>query len=156
MTDSPSNRPPERPWVTGQHPEYTAFNLVVSVCQDRLGRVYSGHDFQSPKDAAAALALPQAGVKQVAYGLLVEAVRRELFVEILIALSTSNGYLEGWAGATEETRRQIERDLGATASLVMSRVIEKMAPECAREVLSMLTATHPVHTPEDGVARSGG
>lgn len=140
------NKPPPAPWEVGVQEKYTATSLTVSICQDQFDRVWSGHHFSSPEAEEAALALPQGGVKQIAFGLLVEALRRELFVEILVALSQNGDYIAKWSSAEAATQRNIEREIGATAQQVMSRTIEKMAPDCAREVLTMLSPTPPLQT----------
>lgn len=132
--------------MVGIQEKYTATSLTVNICQDQFDRVWSGHYFSSPTAEEAALTLPQGGVKQIAFGLLVEALRRELFVDVLVALSQNSGYVAEWSSAEEATQRNIEKELGAAALQVMSRTIEKMAPNCAREVLTMLSPTPPLQT----------
>ena len=129
---------PEKPWVPGQHPTYSAFRLVVNVCQDEHGSVWSDHGFATPADVEVAGNLPQGGAPQVAHALLTGAVRREVFLCALIELTKDKGFLAQYTAADDAEKRRMEAGLAAAAKLVITRTLDKMVPGSVAEVLAMM------------------
>lgn len=129
---------PPKPWAPGKQPTYTSFRLVVNVCQDTFGNVWSDHEFATPEDEQVARGLRQGGVLQIAHALLTEAVRREVFTSILMKLSQDPTLLSRWPNMTEEERRQVEDELSAAALHVVTKTTTKMLPGAVPGVLTML------------------
>lgn len=132
-------KPPQLPWPIGVNPEYTATSLEVHLCEDKTGRVWSYHDFVSPEAEQAASQLRHHGVQQIAYALLTEAIRREVFVVALTELSKNPQMLEDYRRGEAVTRRYTETQLSDAAQLVIQRTLAKMGSDIAREVLAMMT-----------------
>lgn len=140
------SRSPDKPWVPGKHPTYSALRLIVNVCQDEHGNVWSDHGFQTPADEQVAGELPQGGAPQVAHALLTEAVRREVFMCALIELTKEPGFLTRYQAADEAGQEQIRRDLAAAAQHVITRTLTKMVPGAVAEVLAMMADQQPEQT----------
>jgi len=132
------NQSPPKPWTPGKHPTYSALQLVVNVCQDEHGNVWSDHDFHTPADASVAGDLPQGGAPQVAHALLTEAVRREAFMCALVELTKDGEYLARWVAADDEGKARMETDIGFAAKHVITQTLEKMVPGAVSEVLAMM------------------
>lgn len=129
---------PPKPWLPGKQPTYTAFRLVVNICQDEFGNVWSDHDFPTPEDGMTALGLPHGGVPQVAHSLLTEAVRREVFTSALMLLGQNPALLAQWAAAEAEGRQKLEGELSRAALHVVTQTTAKMLPSAVPGVLAML------------------
>ena len=131
-------KPPPQPWKQGVQEGYTALTLEVQLCGDTTGRVWSFHDFKTPEDAETALKLPQGGAPQVAYALLTEAYRREVFVVALAELSQNPKLLDEYQRGTPEARAALEARDAQAAQEVMRRTLAKMGTGAPREILAML------------------
>jgi len=129
---------PPKPWVKGKQPTYTAFQLVVNICQDGDGNVWCDHDFASQADGELALGLQSGGAPQVAHALLTEAVRREVFLCALIELGKDPEYLAQWMAADEGNKQLIQSKLGYAARTTITKTLEKMVPGAVAEVLAMM------------------
>lgn len=141
--DTPFDRPPDQPWDKGHHEAYTCLTIEVKVCQDANGRVWSIHDFQSPEDMKLAGMLQQGGVKQVAFALLTEAIRREAFLDVLAAMSENPEYVVKWLQGTPEEKQKIEHDLAVSMIRMMNASSRKMALGIAKETLAMIGSQIP-------------
>lgn len=131
---------PERPWERGRNVDYACFGLTVEVCEDKDGRVWSQQAFQTAEDEEVACTLSGGGTRQVAHALLLEALRREVFVDILVELSKGEGYIERYIKATDEDRNEIERELAEATTKIMTGMLPKMLPSVAREMVEMVAA----------------
>jgi hypothetical protein len=135
--------PPPPPWVKGKGEDYAAFVIEVHICEtyprQPVRMVYSHHDFQSDLDQETARGLISAGEEQIAYALLLNAVRREGFIEALIQFQQDNECIDRYAAADADERRDLEMELAAKMVTMLSRSIRKMAPEVARETLVMMS-----------------
>lgn len=133
--------PPPGPWKKGKGEEYTAYVLEVHVCETQtegVRMVYSYHDFQSLEDEKTARGLFSAGEEQTAYALILNALRRECFVEALIQLQQDPGFLERYKQADLDEKRDQEMEIASKTITMLSRILRKMAPEVAREIMTML------------------
>lgn len=129
---------PPKPWAQGVHPTYSAFRLIVNVCQDEFGNVWSDHEFATPEDEETAQGLRQGGVLQIAHALLTEAVRREVFTTILVKLSQNPTLLSTWPKLSAKEQRQVEDELSAAALHVVTQTTTKMLHKSVPGVLAML------------------
>ena len=132
------NQPPPKPWSLGRQSTYSAFRLVVNICQDNDGNVWSDHDFTTPADQQLSLSLPHGGAPQVAHALLTEAVRREAFMCALIEQMKNEDYLAHWEDSDTLGRARIEADLGRVVAEVITRTLGKMAPGVVAGILTMM------------------
>ena len=143
MSEDRQKSPPT-PWTRGKQEGYTSLDLVVHLCQDATGRVWSEHDFREALDEATSKTLKGFGNQQIAYALLVEAARREAFVDAMLTVQGSPDYLERYKTANKINRAEMEQFIGSRAAEVMTRTLHKMAPDIGKEILWMLTGQiHP-------------
>ena len=132
--------PPERPWERGRNVDYACFGLTVEVCEDKDGRIWSQQTFETSVDEEVACTLPSGGARQIAQALLLEALRREVFVDILVELSKGEGYITKYIEASDEERQEIEQAVAGAAAKVVAGLLPKMLPAVAREMLEMVAA----------------
>jgi len=144
-----SHQPPDRPWKKGKNPTYTALVVEVQICQDNTGRVWSGNSFPTSEDEEAALSMPQGGSEQIAFALLTEALRREIFVDALVHLSDNSQFLVDYLAGGPETRAEMEEHLAQSAREVMFNTMEKMGTTPAQEVLEMMIQAQQVEGSPD-------
>ena len=129
---------PPKPWIPGKNPGYTAFQLVVNICQDSDGNVWSDHDFATPEDQSFAQGLPQAGLLHITHALLSEAVRREVLVSAMIQMSQNASFLKDWASGDAESRKDLEAILMDRVHEVLTKTIGKMLPGAILGILEMM------------------
>lgn len=130
--------PPPRPWQKGQHEGYTCFSIEIVMCEDDEGAVWSEHRMKA-EDMQLSQTLSGGGARQIAHALLVEAVRREVFADVLVELSKGEDYLERYVGATEAEKRGLERSLANAGLAVLVELLPRMLPVAARDVLGMVS-----------------
>lgn len=141
---------PLKPWGTGKTPEFTSFRLVVNVCQDTSGNVWSDHNFLTPEDEAVASSMQYGGIPQIAHALLTEAVRREVFTSALILMGQDPELVSRWAAATPVMQGPLEAPLGDAVLTVLSKTINKMIPGALAGVLDMLSTQAGAVSPPQG------
>jgi len=125
--------PPPFPWKTGTSESYTAFTVAVDVCQDQRKRVWSDQRFPTAEDAAAAQTLDGDAIQQIAYALLTEALRRELYLDAMVELSNNPDFITAWVNADPQGKTKLEHELANAGLTVMFQGLGKMAPSVARE-----------------------
>ena len=74
----------------------------------------------------------------VAHALLTEAIRREAFVCLLVALSRDNDLLSGWAGLNDERKSEITRNLANEVGKVLAATMGPMVLPSVQEALAMI------------------
>lgn len=129
-------KPPPGPWVKGQHEEYSAFVIEVTICQNNFNQVFSTHKLQEEVDAEITKAMPSMGMEQAAFGLLTEAIRREVLLQALIHVSQDQQMVERYLGGTEEEQKGIEEVLGAKATQIIQENVSRMMPQIAKEIMA--------------------
>jgi len=129
---------PQKPWKHGKHPEYTHLRVVLNLCQDEFGNVWSDHTFASSKDEALAAELSNGGHPQIAHALLSEALRREVFLLALVKMSSDPEFLRRWKDADEASRASIQEELEKALVEVVTKTAEKGASGVVAGVLTML------------------
>jgi hypothetical protein len=131
---------PPKPWVKGEQPTYTAFQLTVNICKDGDGNVWSDHNFATPKDAEIAETLRADGPPMLAHSLLIEAVRREAFMCVLVEMSKDPDpkYLAQWMAVDDGNKHMLEAELQRAVKTTITRTLEKMVPGAVSEVLAMM------------------
>ncbi len=127
---------PEQPWERGRQ-EYTLIGVNVQVCEDADGTVWSLHQVD-PEDEPVAKSMDSGGNRQVAHALLVEALRREVFVEVLIEMSSDKDWLSRYQTVSKTDQDGMTKNLSNSALAVMVGVIPKLLPGVVQEVLDMV------------------
>jgi hypothetical protein len=109
----------------------------VGVVEDKDGWVFSEHDFVSPVDAGNAAKMRNGGVKQIAYALTTESLRREAFLCLLVEMSARPDALERYRGGDDDYKAEFERHVAGSALATLMGIAQKALPDIAREVLHM-------------------
>lgn len=125
--------PPPHPWE--KRKGYACVDLRVRLVETPEGWVFSEHDFATPEDEKTVLA--QGGHKQIAYALTTEALRRETFVCLLVAMSREPRVLEWYAKGDESYRQSIENQVSNAALATLMGLAQKMLPGISKEVIHM-------------------
>lgn len=129
---------PETPWLQGINQEYAMFRLEVDICVTRDQEVYSIHRPQGQVDMDTMKSLYSYGEQQTIFGLLTETLRRETFFEILLRMSDDPNFMESYIKQDEEGKSVIENEVSEDVIELIYRTVEKMAPDVARDVLTMM------------------
>ena len=132
-----ANTPPKFPWIKGVQPGYRSFDIKVSICEDNDGQVFSIHEL-SPEDEQICSTLNSRGLEQIAFGLLVEAMRRESFLAILLKQSQDESFLERYSSGDEDVRRSMVAELSSEVQQVMGKSIQATTTAACAEVLEMI------------------
>lgn len=137
---------PKRPWLKGRNDEYVCYAVRLLVCEDKYGRVWSQHDYETPDDQALAMQLKTGGARQSAHAFLMETLKREVFLDALVALTKDPLYLANFQQADEETRKKTVKELAQIALDVISETSAQTLVGVVRDILAMLL--QPATTPE--------
>lgn len=126
---------PNKPWLTGKQSGYTGYKILVNICEDDLHRVWSDHEFATPEDQVAAQSTTAGGIQQIAHSLMTEAVRREVYLDVLLTLTQDPAFLDKWVAADAAGQNVIITELSAITCEVLRGKLIKMAPGLVREML---------------------
>jgi len=141
------NNQPEKPWIKGVNAKYAMFRLEVDICVTSDQEVFSEQRPQEKMDMDTMSSLYSYGEQQTIFGLLTETLRRETFFEILIRLSDNPKFLQEYLEQDEESRAITEGTIAEDVIELLSRTIEKMAPDVARSILKMMDQKQQVEDP---------
>jgi len=126
--------------------------LEIRLCLDAAGNVWSLH-LIPPEDERRLLTWPGGGTRQVGHALLTEALRRETFNTALALMSAERpGFVDEWRVVDDAGKKALEDEIALLAHGVVSTTARKMAPDTAKEILTMLSGQArktPVTTSED-------
>lgn len=131
-------QPPKYPWVKGVTGTYRCFSVDVEVVQTNEGHVFSNHKASSDLDAQTISTFPNNGIEQIAFGLLMEAVRRETFIASLIMMNKDENYIKNYLEGDLEEKIKMEVDLANNVKAILSKNISQMVVPTAKEILHML------------------
>lgn len=104
---------PQRPWKKGDQGDYTSFNITVRVAETQEN-VFSDHELESQEDHLIAKELRSGGLRQSAYALMTESIRKEILYTILVKLQDSPEHLKKYFESTPATKLQLESEMGNT------------------------------------------
>jgi hypothetical protein len=129
-------QPPALPWTKGDHGSYSMVKVEVEVCRDEFGRVYTLHRLQDETDRETVMKWPSGGQEQIAFALLLEAVRREAVLGVLLELTKDKEFLsqldglpnkgEVLTGLAERVQTQMDRTIRRVSSNVVAEMIQQM------------------------------
>lgn len=128
-------KPPKGPWIKGQQAEYAAFVIEVTICQNNVKQVFSTHALQDDSDAEIAQSLPSKGMEQAAFGLLTEAIRREVLLQALLKVTQDPKAISRHVLGTIGEKEEIEKEISDGTVQVMQDSIEKMIPQVTKEIM---------------------
>jgi len=129
-------KPPPLPWSKGTHEDHAVAVIEVLVCQSKPGAVFSAHTVQGPEDQAVLMTWPSGGQRQVAHALLVEALRREAVVGLLVKMTKDPEYLERLQGMGAD-QEDAELELLARAMLeTAGKASHTIAKDIIREAVA--------------------
>ena len=114
-------------------------HVRVDIHQGKNGEVWSSHDYASPEDASMALQWPGGGHRQIAQGLLLEAVRREAFTTLLVRMSADPEMLPNFLRSSLEEQEKFVADLSHQVTEILSRNCARMVVSSTQEALRMVT-----------------
>lgn len=135
-------KPPQYPWVKGVTDQYRCFSVDVEVVQTNDGNVFSNHKASTALDEQTISTFPNGGIEQIAFGLLMEAVRRETFITTLISLNKDKEYIKKYLEGDLEEKIAFEVALANKVKEILSRNISQMSVPTAKEILFMLSQNH--------------
>ena len=141
-TDPRGLVPPSQLWA-GSADGFETVALEVRVCQGPQGHVWSAHDFHSDQDRQRARQWSGGGARQIAHGLLVEALRREAYASLLVGLSADRDLLSRHQAASPEEQALLEQKLSQGVREILNNLCDKVGPAIAREVFLMMGSQLP-------------
>ena len=136
-SDGEQVRPPPHPWIKGVTDKYRCFSVDVEIVQTNDGHVFSNHRASGDLDGQTISTFPNGGIEQIAFGLLMEAVRRETFIVTLINLTQNEDYIKQYRDSDLEGKITIEVALAEKLKELLSKNIAQMAVPTAKEILYM-------------------
>lgn len=130
-------KPPKTPWKKGTHKDHSTLVVEVHVARDALGQVYSNHTLQDQTDHVTAMSWPGGGQEQIAFAMLVEAVRREAIVEMLLCMSQDPQFTQKVSEGLDEVVREMTAKLKAQ----LTHALDNLGEDAVREALSRIVST---------------
>jgi hypothetical protein len=125
----------EIPWKIGEHEGMKHLMVEVHVCQDALGRVFSGQRL-SEGSGEIAKSMKSGGEEQIAYCLAQEAIRREAFLECLVKLQDQGKeWFEEYAEKAEEEQKETRDDLCQAVARVLLGIVSRIGDDTMKEAI---------------------
>lgn len=118
--------------------------LIVTIQLGPNGEALSSHDFADYDDAVTAGMWPSGGLRHIAHGLLLEAVRRESFVSILAKTTATPEYLEQYRTADPDERKVIEEVLNQKVQAILLKNLQAMTIPSIKEAFQMILGRLPL------------
>jgi hypothetical protein len=130
---------PDALWgPTGKDPTGSLSILEVRIFRDPDGQVWSIHRPLTDKDEEVLAGWPGHGARAIAHALLVEALRREVYLCLLTQLTKDISMFRKYEEGDDSVRRVIEKDLEAGVQGTLAVTIPRMVPDIVREVIAMV------------------
>lgn len=129
-----THSPPPHPWAKGTHETYAMVSLVVDICTDSSGGLFSTHRLQDRLDYETIATWPGGGLEQVAHALLQEAARREAILGLLLMLSKDPTLLESLK-VSDDKRQAVVASLSQSLRDQISATVVRLSEAVAMEAL---------------------
>lgn len=126
-------------WKKGAHEDHDVIVMEVLLRRDKQGRVYSAHQLQDNEDQTIALTWPSGGLEQAAFGLLVEASRREAILDILLQMQQDPSFIRNWVNASEQERTESAHRMAQALEASMRQTIGRLALPVILDAMALLT-----------------
>ena len=133
------SKPPPRPWERGEQDGYSALHVVVEVCRDEHGRVYSAHRLGDELDEQTAMSWPGGGLNEAAFALLTEAVRREALVEFLVRMTHDPELIKRLCAMPEAEREDELRRSAKALHRQLRRTMAGLSEAAVREAFAVVS-----------------
>jgi|GEM_PF-2372679 len=134
---------PSYPWTKGKQAEYTCFVIEIEVAVDQNGTPWSNHKLQSQEDMDLTMEMDKSGQEHVAHALLMEAVKREALLEVLLKLSNDAEFKERVLDPAPDAQEKLVSEVSTAMMRVVNRVTAVLAPDAARAALDMVRQDPP-------------
>lgn len=126
-------------WTPGTHDDHEVAVLEVLVRRDKAtGRVYSTHRPQSEFDEKLLLSWPSGGLEQATFALLVEALRKEALLSVLLDASKDPQWLARFRNATSDERKAAITRLAAILRQSVGKTVERISEAALQEALEVV------------------
>jgi hypothetical protein len=132
-------QPPPRPWKKGKHPDHEVVEIVIEICRDEHGRVFSSHRPLEESDEEVALGWPSGGMEQTAFALLTEAVRREAVLQVLVLASHKPELLLRLRDEKGEGRQKLLADVRERLKMQMNGTVARIAEGALEEAIRAIS-----------------
>lgn len=133
--------PPPRPWKPGKHAEYACFRIRVYVAETG-DATWSDHELEGPEDEAVLPNLLSGGLRQAAYALFTEAMRKEAMYTVLLKLQNDPGFERRLVQATDTAEiEKIEREIALVMGQTLLGEVQKNSHAVVREILENIKLT---------------
>lgn len=146
---------PIPPWQKGKSPKGDGVVLEVWLCRAPSGQLYALHRPQSQEDEQVLLSWPTGGQEQAAIGLLLEAVKREAILDILLKESQSPGWAQDLLQKEGAGQTDILQDLSARLLQLFGKTIRDVAPGAFKDALQALNPEPPASMPPASTPSGG-
>jgi hypothetical protein len=107
--------------------------VEVRVYRDEHGRVFSRHQLQDDADHGVAMSWPGGGQGSIAFGLLLEAIRREAILEMLLQMTHDPEAVERLQDLPEDKRDEAFEQMAKVLRMQMNKTIAKVARGAVEE-----------------------
>ena len=112
--------------------------LTVTIQLGPNGEALSSHDFANHEDSVTALGWPSGGLRHIAQGLLLEAVRREAFASLMVKMSADPEFIPQYQAASPENRSIMVNDLAQKTQAIIFKNSQRMFTPSVQEVIQMV------------------
>ena len=130
---------PNPPWKKGFHKDYTHFVIEVHVAKDHNNQVFSLHKLQHEEDEATVQRLPNQGLEECVFALLIETLRRESLLQTLVLMSQDPSVQQKLLNASkEEDLEALAERIAESTRDVMAKAVEKQSLASAKATLASL------------------
>lgn len=128
---------PERPWKKGLNEDYKCFSIRVLVAETE-SYVFSDHDLETPEDHQVVAELRSGGLRQSAFALLIEGLRKEAMYTTLLQLQQNPQYVDSYLRSSSDQKLEIEKSLATIISQTVVDHLKINATSIARECLEYI------------------
>lgn len=123
--------------LKGAHNGHKTIVVEVRICQSPDGRITSSHNLQDAGDEQVATGMRGYGTQAIAYGLMIEALRREAYLSMLAQLTADKNFVAKYKAADSGGRQDLEKELSRNILHVVCSIIGKSGPGISREIMYM-------------------
>ena len=120
--------------------ENDSVQIVVTITRDHSGRFWSTHKvIDESSQARLNDWFTDSGHEQIAMSLFVESLRRSAFLQVLLREQKTPGFIHSYKEADSSRKKHLSGEIGREIIRILQPVINKLAPDVAQEIFSMIT-----------------
>lgn len=128
-------------WRKGRSPGFEVVAVEVLVRRDEHGRVISAHDLQTDEGREIVVGWPSGGMEQVAFALLVEAVKREALLDVILRASHDSNFVEKWKSLGADEREPLIQEMVKALRVGMAGTVARVAETALRGALEQVSSS---------------